>query len=162
MKALFKFFWMIGLGACSYSFSGANVGNLKNVAIPVFDNLTSEPGIREKVTSDITNAIIEDNNLKVTDRRTADALLIGKITKLDDVPFAYEGSGNSFSTKDYKITIYTTIRFETVKDKKPVWEETISGWGRYSLTGSQNRNAGIEDAIKMITQNVVNKMVSNW
>ncbi|KAA0253544.1 MAG: hypothetical protein EDM79_21140, partial [Chloroflexi bacterium] len=60
------------------------------------------------------------------------------------------------------ITIVTTVRFENKKEKKTVWEETISGWGRYSLQGSKRRNDGIDEAVKMITQNVINKVVSDW
>ena len=151
---------------CSYSFTGANLGGLKTVAVPVFDNLTSEPGIREKVSGELTKAIIDDNNLKIADLRSADAVINGKITQLQDVPFTFEQTPNSsgnFSTTDYKITITTAIRFENRKEKKTVWEETISGWGRYSLTqGTKRRSDGIDDAVKMITQNILNKVVSNW
>jgi len=157
-----SFFLFLILTSCSYSFTGANVGGLKNVYIPVFENLTSEPGIREKLTNDLTSAIIADNNLKVADRRLADATLSGKITKLEDVPFTFEGSGQNFSTTDYKITITTTIKFENLKEKKTLWEETIVGTGRYSLQGTKRRTDGIDEAVKMITQNVLNKVVSNW
>ncbi len=150
------------IAGCTYSFTGANTGGLKNVHIPSFDNLTSEPGIREKVTNRIINGIVEDNTFKVTDRRLADALLTGKITKIDDGPYAFEGGGNQFTTTDYKITITTVIRFENVRDKKVIWEENISGWGRYSLSGSKSRNEGIDDAVRMIIENILNKVISNW
>jgi hypothetical protein len=153
----------MGFG-CAYSFSGANLGGLKTVAVPVFDNLTSEPGIREMVTNQLTKAIIEDNNMKMADLKSADAVINGKITQLQDVPFTFESNAatSSFATTDYKITITTTIRFENRKEKKTLWEETISGWGRYSLSGTKRRNDGITDAIAMISQNILNKVVSNW
>ncbi len=153
---------MLTLNACTYSFTGANLGDLKNVAIPPFENQTSEPGIREKVTNQVTNGLIEDNTFKITDRKTADAVLSGVIIRVEDAPFTFEGGGNNFTTTDYKITIVTTIRFENVKDKKVLWEETISGWGRYTLAGAKNRNSGIEDAIRMITENILNKVTANW
>ncbi len=150
------------LSACAYSFTGANTGNIKNVHIPVFENQTPEPGIREKVTNRIINGIIDDNTFKVTDRKAADALLSGKITRIDDGPFAFEGGGNQYTTTDYKITITAIIRFENIAEKKTIWEETISGWGRYSLTGAKNRNDGIDDAVRMIIENILNKVISNW
>jgi hypothetical protein len=159
----FLFFFAAHVG-CSYSFTGVNLGGLKSVAVPVFDNLTSEPGIREKVTNELTRVLLEDNNLKVADLKSADAVINGKITQLQDVPFTFESTGsNAFATSDYKITITTTIRFENRREKKTVWEETITGWGRYSLTqGAKRRADGIDDAIKMITQNILNKVVSDW
>lgn len=147
---------------CTYSFSGANLGGIKTVAVPVFDNITSEPGIRERVTNELVRAILDDNNFKIADLKLADAVIAGKITKIDDVPFTFEGSGNTFSTTDYKITITTTIRFENKKEKKTLWEESVTGWGRYTLQGDKRRNDGIDEAVKMITQNVLNKVVSDW
>lgn len=159
---LFVLILSLIFAGCSYSFSGANLGGLKTVAVPVFDNITSEPGIRERVTNELVRAIIDDNNLKIADLKLADAVIAGKITKIDDLPFTFEGSGNNFSTTDYKITITTAIRFENRKEKKIVWEESITGWGRYTLQGEKRRNDGIDEAIKMITQNVLNKVVSDW
>lgn len=159
---IFVLCMMMTAAGCTYSFTGANLGGLKTVAVPVFDNVTSEPGIRERVTNQLVLAILDDNNFKIADLKLADAVISGKITKIEDVPFSFEGSGNTFSTTDYKITITTTVRFENKKEKKTVWEETISGWGRYSLQGSKRRNDGIDEAVKMITQNVINKVVSDW
>jgi len=156
------FVLILSIAGCSYSFSGANLGGVKTVAVPVFDNITSEPGIRERVTNEIVRAILDDNNFKIADLKLADAVITGKITKIDDVPFSFEGSGNTFSTTDYKITITTTIRFENKKEKKTLWEESITGWGRYTLQGDKRRNDGIDEAVKMITQNVLNKVVSDW
>ncbi|MBL7996258.1 hypothetical protein JNM05_12885 [bacterium] len=153
---------MVCMTGCAYSFSGANLGGIKTVAVPVFDNITSEPGIRERVTNELVRAILDDNNFKIADLKLADAVIAGKITKIDDVPFSFEGSGNTFSTTDYKITITTTIRFENKKEKKTLWEESITGWGRYTLQGDKRRNDGIDEAVKMITQNVLNKVVSDW
>lgn len=148
--------------SCSYSFTGANTGGLKNIYIPVFDNQTSEPGIRERLTNDLTNAIIEDNNFKISNRTSADALLSGKITRLEDVPFTFEGSGQNFATNDYKITVTATIKFESLVEKKTLWEETIVGTGRYALQGTKRRSDGLDEALKMIAQNILNKVVSNW
>lgn len=159
---IFLFALTVSMTGCTYSFSGANLGGIKTVAVPVFDNITSEPGIRERVTNELVRAILDDNNFKIADLKLADAVIAGKITKIDDVPFTFEGSGNTFSTTDYKITITTTIRFENKKEKKTLWEESVTGWGRYTLQGDKRRNDGIDEAVKMITQNVLNKVVSDW
>lgn len=150
------------LASCTYSFSGANLGSHRNVHVPVFENQTSEPGIREKLTAQVTDAILEDNNLKITDRSSADVLLIGKIIKLEDAPFTFEGSGSGFTTNDYKITVTASIRYEDAREKKVLWEEMISGTGRYMLQGARRRTDGLDEALQTIAQNILNKVVSNW
>lgn len=152
----------VALSACAYSFSGANVGPHRTIHVPVFENLTAEPGIRERLTTQVTTAILEDNNLKITDRTGADVVLIGKITNLEDVPFTFEGTGSNFTTNDYKITVQVSVRYETVRDKKIIWEEMISGIGRYTLQGTKRRSDGLDEAIQIVAQNILNKVVSNW
>lgn len=152
----------IALSACAYSFSGANVGPYKTIHVPVFENQTAEPGIRERLTDRVTTAILEDNNLKITDRPGADVILIGKITGLEDVPFTFEGTGGNFTTNDYKITVQASVRYESARDKKVIWEEMISGTGRYTLQGDKRRSDGLDEALQIVAQNILNKVVSNW
>lgn len=160
--ARFLFAGCFCLYACSYSFTGAQTGPVKNVHVPMFDNQTSEPGIREIVTNRIIAGLIEDNTFRITERKSADALLSGSINRIDDGPYTFEGGGGQYTTTDYKITLTVVIRFELVANRKLLWEETISGWGRYSLSGEKKRIDGIDDAVRMIVQNIMNKIIADW
>ena len=65
---------VLGASGCPYSFTGASVpAHLKTVAIPLVDDQSGigEPGLREKITTELTNLFIGDNSLEVADRTTA-------------------------------------------------------------------------------------------
>ena len=158
------FVWILclALTGCAYSFRGTSLGHIKNVHVPVFENQTSEPLIRERITDKIIDQILNDNALKVSARDGADAALLGKIIDINENPFTFEGSNGDFTTNDYKITIVTKVAFQDLVENRKLWEENISGWGRYTLDGSKTREEGIEEALEMISQNVLNKVVSNW
>ena len=81
--------WMIGC----YSFTGASVPpHLKTLAIPTIEDQSTfgEPGVRERMTTDLTTLFLTDNSFQVADRGTADAMLRGVITSVTDAPAVVE------------------------------------------------------------------------
>jgi len=155
--------WLQSIG-CSYSFTGSNLGHIESVHVPVFDNLTPEPTIRERLTNELIDAIINDNELEIGDQQGADAYIVGRITDVNDQPFTFQADqdDDSFTTNDYKVTVVTKVRFEDKVEGKLLWEENIVGWGRYTLDGAITRDDGIDAALDMISQNVLNKVLANW
>ncbi len=164
-----KFVLLAALGAltaltgCPYSFTGASVPkHLKTVAIPLVDDQSGfgEAGLREEFTTALTNLFIRDNTLEVADRSTADARLEGVITSVVDAP-AVVGQGERVSKR--QITVTATYEFQDMKLKKKVWEKTFSEWGQYdSGGGPSQRDVGLQDAIRKITENILLDTVSNW
>ena len=82
------------LASCGpYSFSGATVGGIKTVYIPVFNNETIEYGLGEELTNKITEAIVADNTLKVVGESDADAYISGKV-------ISYKKSSETYNKED--------------------------------------------------------------
>ena len=49
-------------GCCTrYSFTGQPMPGINSIAIPIFVDMTTEYGLREKVTSTVIDKFIEDN-----------------------------------------------------------------------------------------------------
>jgi len=146
-----------------YSFTGASVpSHLKTVAIPLVDDQSNfgEPGLRERFTTELTNLFISDNSLEVADRTSADAILEGAITSVADAP-SVVGSGEQVSKR--RMTITVKFAFQDMKQRKQVWEKTFSNWGDYDSGGGlSQREDGLQEAIKKITEDVLLETVSGW
>lgn len=147
--------------ACVYSFSGANLGSLKTVAVPTFENQTSEPRIRERLTEKVIDAFVNDNNLKVSDPKSAQSVVNGVITRIDDGPFTATGSGNQFTATNYKLTVYAKVSFNNLAENKVVWESEIIGFAEYTLDGN-GRDEALETALETISNEIINKTISGW
>ncbi|MEE9117128.1 MAG: hypothetical protein V3U02_00860, partial [Calditrichia bacterium] len=54
---------LVGLSiSCGYySFTGSIPSDIKTVAVPLFDDNTSFPGVREDLTNNVIDAFINDN-----------------------------------------------------------------------------------------------------
>jgi hypothetical protein len=151
------------LAGCAYSFTGASVpAHLKTIGIPLVDDQSGfgEAGLREKFTTEVTNLFISDNSLQVADRTNSDAVLQGAITSVTDAPAVVE-QGEQVSKR--RITMSVRFAFQDMKLRKKVWEKTFSNWGDYDSGGGlSQRQTGLTEAIRKISEDVLLETVSGW
>lgn len=156
----FVLVWHTG---CPYSFTGASVPkHLKTIAIPLIDDQSGfgEAGLREQFTTELTNMFISDNSLAVADRTTADSILEGIITSVSDAP-SVVAQGEAVTKR--RITMTVKYTYEDKVLRKKIWEKTFSQWGDYDSGGGlSQRTAGLTDAIKKISEDVLLETVSGW
>jgi hypothetical protein len=151
------------VGGCSYSFTGASVPpHLSTIAIPLVDDQSGygEPGLRELFTSQLNDLFIADNSFQISDRSSADAVLEGVITRVTDAPQAV---GGEEQVRTRRVTVTVRFTFEDKKLRKTVWEKTFSNWGEYtSLTAVSQVRAGLEEAMRRVSEDVLLETVSGW
>ncbi len=150
-----------GCFGCPYSFSGASVApHLKSVAIPFAEDRSgsAEPRLRELLTEKLTQKFIDDNNLQIAEKSSADALLQCVIVSLSDVP-AIVSAGENVASR--RITITVQVTFKDLVQRRTVFEKQFSNYGDYS-GGISERNSGIEDAINKISDDILLDTVSGW
>ena len=90
MKHYKKNIWLLTfcllLSSCGYNLVGTGntlPAHLKSIAIPVFENSSSQPEIHRELTSIILRSFINDGRLKVKKKENADLLMIGDLTYYD-------------------------------------------------------------------------------
>lgn len=156
--------WIFGVIVASqvscgpYSFSSSGASHLKAVAIPIFQDQTSEFGIKEKLTDEVISQFTRDNTLRVSDRRNADALIEGRITLVDDRAGAFTSDE---SVKDIKVFVTVNVKYEDLKNRKIIWEDEITEWGTFN-PDQQTRAEAINEAVNKIAEEILNRSVSGW
>jgi len=145
-------------GCGPYSFSSSGASHLKTVAVPIFQDQTSEFGIKEKLTDKVIEQFTRDNTLRLSDRRNADSLIEGKIVRVHDQAGAFTSDE---SVKDIKVFITVNIKYEDLKKRKTIWEEVIREWGTFN-PDEETRETGIDEAIGKIATEILNRSVSGW
>ncbi|MBI3194133.1 MAG: LptE family protein [Ignavibacteriae bacterium] len=146
-----------------YSFTGASVPpHLKTIAIPLFDDQSGsgEPNLREQLTNKLQESFIRDNNFKLADKRTADALLEGTITSMPNEP-AVLTKGEQV-TKN-RLTVNVRVAYRDQKMKKQMWEKQFSRYADYDISGGPSaKQAAITTAIEQLTEDILLDTVSGW
>lgn len=158
--ALLALAYFIHFSCGAYSFSSSGASHIATIAIPLFQDQTSEFGIKEKLTDEVVKEFTRDNTLRITDRRRADSLLEGTIIVVDDRAGAFTSDEK---VQDIKIFITVRVKYEDLKKRKIIWEEEITQWGTFNPDeGPESRENGINEAVQKIASEILNKSVSGW
>ena len=160
--AMISFFSFFSSG-CVYSFKGGSVPpHLKSIAIP---NVTDHSGFGDPILSDtftrqLVDRFTNDNTLQLADRNTADSMLEGAIIDVKDAPVVIEG-GEQVSQR--RITVTVRMTFHDLKLRKKIWEKNFSNWGDYASGGGlTQRNNGVTEAVRKLTEDILNETVAGW
>jgi len=145
-------------GCGYYSTSSSLAPHIKNVSIPLFDNETQEVDLVEKITDAVTNGIFSDGHLKIVGEFNSDAVLRGNIIKVVDEPDTYSREEDA---SKFRIRIFISLEFFDRKKNEILWEEpSIEGFGIYDT--DEDRDSGIQDALNMLAERIVNRLITDW
>jgi hypothetical protein len=153
---------LVGLSiSCGYySFTGSIPSDIKTVAVPLFDDNTSFPGVREDLTNNVIDAFINDNTLQVVPESKADLVITGTILSIREKA-AIITTGEE--VEQYEVYVNVKVKCTEIKSGKVWWEKTLRRFG--IMGGLENidaRNEAIETAINEITQDVLDNTLANW
>jgi len=153
-------FFILYSGCGIYSFKGALPSHLQTVAIPLVEDRTSYPGVRENLTNSIIDAFIADNTLKVVDETKADIIISGTIASINQTAATVE-SGETVS--EYKVTVNLKAKAEDIHTSKVLFNRTFSQYGLMASDGGQDEfDAAVEEAIQLITEDLINTTLGGW
>jgi len=160
-KSLYAFLCTGLFISCGYySFKGSLPSHLKTIAIPIFVDRSAYPGVQEKVTDSITNAFISDNTLKLVDESKADVILNGTIQSVTQKVAAVK-SGETVS--EYQMYVSVKVVCEDIKQSKKMYEKVFNQYGVMSSdAGQDEKDKAIDDAIELITEDVLNTTLGGW
>ncbi len=154
---------LLTFGSCTYSFRGASLPpGVRTVAIQVFDDNSGfgDPNLRIDLTNQLTQKLVADNTLRVTNVSSADAAIIGTVTSVNTQANAVQGNQQ---VGQWRITVNVSIKFQNLKTQKNIWTKDFSDWGDYDPSaGPSNRNIGLGQAEDKLTEDILLAVVTNW
>jgi len=155
----------LALAGCGYyGTSSRTAKDIKSVAVPFFENETSEPNLEIRVTELVINNLVADNTLKVTDEEFADAVLTGQIIEFINRPFAFNQDLNA---TEYSIVVKVKATLFNRRKNEPIWTDQIfSGDGTYFVDAvdepANTFEGAVSESIKEITDRILNVTVQSW
>jgi outer membrane lipopolysaccharide assembly protein LptE/RlpB len=149
--------------ACGYSTSGRTAKDIKSIAVPFFNNLTTEPDLEINVTERIINNLVEDNTLKVVEEENADAVLEGDIVEFTNTPFSFNVDLNA---DEYRVVLVVKVTLHNRTLNEPIWQDQrITGDAAYFLDAAEaglTYEDALEESIEEITEQILNLTVQDW
>lgn len=146
-----------------YSFRGGSVPpHLKTIAIPIAEDQSGygDPNLSKTFTNQLVDLFMKDNTLQLTDRNAADSMIESVITEVKDVPTVLQ-AGEQVAQR--QITVTARVTFQDLKLRKKIWEKTFSKTGNYPTSGGlTQRNTGVDEAVRKLTDEILNETVAGW
>ncbi len=142
-----------------YSFSGGRTALVQTVAVPTFENRTTEFGLPETLTRGIIDGFVNDNQIKVVDQGQAEAILSGSIA--DYKRRAYTFDENDRVT-EYIVEIWVDASLRKRVSDEEVWSaERMRGFGIYKAD-TEDQQAGQKRAIDKLAEDILNRTIKSW
>ncbi len=149
------------LSACGYySFKGALPSHVQSVAVPLFEDRSTYPGLRERLTEVVINGFVEDNTLKVVDESKADLVITGTIQQPRQQ--AATVSQNEL-VSEVKLTVNVQVKCVDVKTQKALFKRTVSEFSLIEANaGLDEREAAINEALDLIGEQIIDLTLGAW
>ncbi|RPH94077.1 hypothetical protein EHM69_08365 [candidate division KSB1 bacterium] len=143
-----------------YSFRGQSAGAIKSIAVPTFENESPEFGIAERVTEELIRGFQRDGTLRITNTDQADAVLHGRILRVEDMPYTARADQQ---VEEYRFSMTCEIELTDSRTQQVLWTQTYPAWAIYPYAGSlENRDVAIQEAVSKLQQDLLNRIVGSW
>jgi len=132
----------LAVGGCGYHLGGNLPPHVKTVAVPVFKNLTQQPGIENTITQAVVEAFANTGRLRVVPVDKADSILEGEITEYTVESIAYN---TSIDAQEYRLRVRVNIQFRDVRLNTMLWKQNgLDERSDFRSTGQVQQNISLE------------------
>jgi hypothetical protein len=150
---------LMSLSCGVYTFSQSALGGIKSIAIPLFDDQSTEGGLRERLTDQLAQAFVADGTVKVVREQQADGILRGVVVSYSREPYNYTSAE---IVTEYICRITLDVQFVNRRSDKVIWEQKgMNNWGTYNAD-SESEDTGKTRAIDKLVEDIINKTVKGW
>ncbi|NOZ09038.1 MAG: hypothetical protein GXO91_09245 [FCB group bacterium] len=174
--------------ACGYySLKGSLPANISSISISPVINETGEFGVGEAVNEQISDLLIQENVLELTNEDAADSRLNITVTSVKDEPYTYTASGSTDyeQVEEWRITVKAKIVWYDLTRDEALFDITKQEWGAYGtgvdigsdgidndgdlLIDSEDedefgspRDSALRLAIKKLSEDIISEVTSTW
>lgn len=130
------------LAACGYSFQGTLPSHIKTVAVPMFLNRTSQPGVEGIITNAVVHAFATNGRLRVVRTGEADAILNGEVTGYSVGPIAFSPS---LGIQEYRLSVVLNLTMRDVRRNVVIFQQNgVSEIADFRVAGSVSTTVSVE------------------
>ena len=135
------------------------------MAIPVFENTTTEYTLELDVTNAVIDRFVKDNHLRVVDERSANAVIHGKLTGYKNAVFGFSAADRS---QEYRVTLTCSVVFKDLVKNREIWNEPAlvktANYFVVDVPGDSARTEldGRKEAITKIADEILTRSVEGW
>ena len=135
------------------------------MAIPAFENETSEYTLDQDITTAVIERFVKDNHLRIVDERSANAVIRGRLTGYKNAVFGFSAADRA---QEYRVTISCAVVFKDLVKNRELWSEPnlvkTANYFVVDVPGDSARTEldGRKEAITKIADEILARSVEGW
>ena len=135
------------------------------MAIPAFENETSEYTLDQDITAAVIERFVKDNHLRIVDERSANAVIRGRLTGYKNAVFGFSAADRA---QEYRVTISCAVVFKDLVKNRELWSEPnlvkTANYFVVDVPGDSARTEldGRKEAITKIADEILARSVEGW
>ncbi|MFN8588240.1 MAG: LptE family protein [Candidatus Eisenbacteria bacterium] len=134
------------------------------MAVPTFENGTTEYTLEQEITSTVSERFVRDNHLKVVDEKSANCVVRGRVTQYKNAVFGFTEASRS---QEYRITIGVQVTFKDLVKNRELWTDEIVRTVNYytvDVPGQKARDPldARKEAVEKIADEILSRSVEGW
>jgi outer membrane lipopolysaccharide assembly protein LptE/RlpB len=133
----------LALGGCGYSLRGTLPSHIHTVAVPIFLNRTSQPGVEAILTRAIAQALATNGRLRVVRPEEADAILNGEVITYSVAPIAFD---QSLNIQEYRLVVVLNLRMRDVRKNTVLFQQNgVAEQADFRVAGPVSATIAVEE-----------------
>jgi hypothetical protein len=157
----------LSLSSCGvYSTNpGSLPGHIKTLAVPAFENKTTQVGLDEEITQAVISRFVDDNHLKIVAESDANAVLTGSVVGYSNTVFGFTGREQA---QEYRVQITIAVRLMDKVKNRELWRDDnmvkTQNYYVVSVPGQQPQDevSGRQEAVRKIADEILSRTIENW
>ncbi len=154
--------------SCGYHFTGEGAGprpGLRYIAIPVFENSTSEPDLGNIFTSALRKEFITKGSLQVVPLEQAEAIFRGRVADISTAAVAHR---EAEQTIQFRLYVTLDIRCVDTSSGKVLWQDPHFSYYQTFIQGADpnvafdDRRATLEYLAQQMSIRIHDRFLSNF
>lgn len=158
MRALALGFVLLAAGCCGYSTRSLLPSHLKTVAVPPATNTTTQPGLAEALTDELTLAFTSDRTLRVTNAEAADLVVSVTVSSYTRTPSSYTGDQ---AVSAYELSVSAQVEARDQTRDEVFYSGAASARVTYDPNAKTEEVAAAE-AVKKLASEIVRQVQIAW
>jgi hypothetical protein len=150
---------------CGYTaVSTPPVGEVRTVAVPLFDNRTFEPLLEARLTERVKSRLVSTGPWRLVNRPgVADLVIVGTVTGFGVTPVSFDETHSALEQR-VTITVEVTAERRGREAGAPAFRRTLTGTAEYAELGDTLRtraakNRAIEEAGDLLAQDLLARLI---
>lgn len=128
------------IGGCGYTVNGTLPSDIKTISVPIFQNLTRQPGVEGLVTRAVVEAFSTNGRLKIATSADADAILDGEVIGYNVYSIAFDKNANA---RQYRLIVTVNLQLRDRRKNEMLFKQS-----------------GVREQVDFRVQNAVSETIS--